>query len=42
VLVQLFEEECALKAHLLDPAIEAGYTQARAVIVVFDVGYATP
>jgi hypothetical protein len=39
VLVQLFEEKGALEAHLLDSAVQTGYPQARAVIVVFNVGY---
>lgn len=39
VLVELFKKKGALEAHLLDPAIQTGYPQARAVIVVLDIGY---
>lgn len=40
VLVQLLEQECALEAHLLDAAVQACDAQARAVVVLFNVGYA--
>lgn len=39
VLVELFEEKSALEAHLLDSTVQSGYAQARAIVVVFDVGY---
>jgi hypothetical protein len=38
MLVQLLEEECAFKAHLLDPAMEALDAQARAIVAIFNVG----
>lgn len=40
VLVQLLEKECALEAHLLDAAVQACDAQARAVVVLFNIGYA--
>jgi hypothetical protein len=40
MFVQLLQQECALEAHLLDSAIQACDAQARAVVVLFDVGYA--
>lgn len=42
VLVELFEEKSALEAHLLDSTVQAGYAQARAIVIVFNVGYPAP
>ena len=40
VFVELLKKECALESHLLDAAVQACDAQARAIIVLFDVGYA--
>jgi hypothetical protein len=40
VFVQLLKEKRALQPHLLDAAVQARDAQARAVVVLFDVGYA--
>lgn len=38
MFINLFEEEGALEAHLLDSAVEARDAQAGAVVGVFNVG----
>lgn len=40
MFVELLKKECALESHLLDAAVQACNAQARAIVVLFDVGYA--
>lgn len=40
VFVELLKKKCALETHLLNSAVQACDAQARAVIVLFDIGYA--